>query len=621
MAPNIAQSGTAGRDVWYTGGDGRLRQSEISFTRNHTQGGCHDVEADHGRVGRAGMSRVAARGTGTRGRPRQRDDDDGPGGRPELFHDERCLGRRPQGVRASVRQGRRPARDPGERRHDLRTGQLEARRSPELEARQVHRGQGDGDGDPPVGERAAHDRDQAGRSRELMRRALGGGAGLVAAALLACGPPAPPPSGFTLLFLRRSPAASVGGLSWAPDPDHSRLVAFDGRLRVTRSVTSPRLANPMAVASLGAALLVTERTGEGVVFDTSGRPVREWAGPHLASLYAAAGDRVVAVRSPYYIPQFAAEPDTASLIRVLDTLGRPVAGLATVHVPPVPFLAQLVNAGAVALGPDGTVYFAPLVRDEIRKYGPGGALRWTAQRGLFRTEPDPEFLPPKGRDIGVRDALVNVALVLGPDGRLYPPGSDDSGATKLRLHVLDTARGAILATRHLGARETAVAVDPRGRLVTFDADSLLGQSAGPERETFTPAFALPDLHGDTVALARFAGKVTLVNFWASWCDPCREEFPHMAQLYSELDRKDFEIVAISDDVDRGKMAAFLRAYRPPFPILVGGGRMKQAYHYRGLPYSVLLDRRGRIIERIFGFGGAAEFSKLRRTIANEVRAP
>src|SRR2546425_11561822 len=135
-----------------------------------------------------------------------------------------------------------------------------------------------------------------------MRRARGGGAGLVAAALLACGRPTPPPSGFTLLFLRRSPAASLGGLSWAPDPDHSRLVAFDGRLRVTRSFTSPRLANPMAVASLGRMLLVTERTGEAVVFDTSGPPGRGWEGPPLASPYAAAGGGVVAGRAPYSIP-------------------------------------------------------------------------------------------------------------------------------------------------------------------------------------------------------------------------------------------------------------------------------------------------------------------------------
>jgi len=450
-----------------------------------------------------------------------------------------------------------------------------------------------------------------------MRRALG--AGLLAAALVACGSPAP--SGLTLLFFRRSPAASLGGLTWAPDPDNSRLVAFDAQLRVARSFTSARLANPMAVAALGTELLVTERTGEGIVLDTTGRPVREWESPNLASLYAAGGGTVVAVRSPYYIPQFAAEPDTAPLIRILDTLGRPVAGLATIHLPPVPFLAQLANAGAVAVGPDGSVYFAPLVRDEIRKYAPGGALRWTAKRGLFRTEADPEFLPPKGRDIGVRNALVNVALALGPDGRLYALGSDDSSATRLRVDVIDTARGAILATRHLGARETAVAVEARGRLATFDADSLVAGLAQREREVFTPAFALPDVQGDTVTLARFAGKVTLVNFWASWCDPCREEFPHMAELYREFGRKDFEIAAISDDVDRGKMLGFVRRFRPPFPILVGGGRVKQTYHYRGLPYSVLLDRRGRVIERIFGFGGAEEFANMRRTIANEVASP
>ena len=95
----------------------------------------------------------------------------------------------------------------------------------------------------------------------------------------------------------------------------------------------------------------------------------------------------------------------------------------------------------------------------------------------------------------------------------------------------------------------------------------------------------------------------------------------MAELFRGFERKDFAIAAISDDVDRGKMLQFVRQFRPPFPILVGGGKMKATYHYRGLPYSVLLDRRGRIIERIFGFGGAAEFRQLRETIAKEVRAP
>jgi len=95
----------------------------------------------------------------------------------------------------------------------------------------------------------------------------------------------------------------------------------------------------------------------------------------------------------------------------------------------------------------------------------------------------------------------------------------------------------------------------------------------------------------------------------------------MAQLYRDFARADFAIAAISDDVDAGKMVAFARQFRPPFPILAGGGRMKQTYHYRGLPYSVLVDRHGRVVERIFGFGGAEEFRELHQTIAKEVGVP
>lgn len=449
-----------------------------------------------------------------------------------------------------------------------------------------------------------------------MRRTLG--ALLALAAVTAC---QPAPSGFTLLFLGRSPAARVGEFSWAADADHSRLVAFDGRLRVTRTIADPRLATPMSVqAFTSGRLLVTERTGEGVVFDVSGTPAREWESPFPASLYATSNGRIVAARSPYFV-QFLAEDGSAPLLWLLDTLGRPARGVGAIHLPDVPYLAQLANAGAVALGTDGAIYFAPLVRDEIVKLDETGATIWRTQRGLFRRETDPQFLPLKGREIRVAHALVNIALAVGPDGRLYALSGADSAATRLRLDVLDAATGRILSTSALGTAATAVAVDRRGTLRILDPDSLLAQTPTTGREPFAPAFALPLLTGDTARLADYRGKVTLVNFWASWCDPCREEFPHMAALYRELDRRDFDIAAISDDVDDGKMRAFLREFGPPFPILVGGGRMKATYHYRGLPYSVLLDREGRIIERIFGFGGPAEFRRLRETIAKEIRAP
>src|SRR4030088_3422784 len=111
---------------------------------------------------------------------------------------------------------------------------------------------------------------------------------LVALLSLGCRPAAE--NGFTLLFLGRSPAARVGPYSWAPDAPHSRLIAFDGDLHVVRTVTDPRLSSPVAVSRYPQnRLLITERTGEGVVFDTTGKPVREWDSPSPATLYATSG--------------------------------------------------------------------------------------------------------------------------------------------------------------------------------------------------------------------------------------------------------------------------------------------------------------------------------------------
>lgn len=439
----------------------------------------------------------------------------------------------------------------------------------------------------------------------------------VVAASLSCRPGGAPDAGYTLLFLGRSPAARVDRYSWAPDAPRSRLIAFDGDLRVVRTITDPRLATPVAVARFPASrLLVTERTGEGVVFDTTGKPVREWETPFPASLYATESSRIIASRSPYFV-QFVAEDGSAPLLWLLDTLGVPRQGLGTTHVPDIRYLAQLVNAGPVALS-GGNAYFAPLVRDEILRLDAAGSPVWRSSRGLIAAERDPRFAA--GKDTRVEHALINIAMAVGPDGRLYVLGGQDSAATTLRLDVLNMETGEIVATRILGTPTTAIAVNARGKIRVLDHTALLAQTPTRGRELFAPAFALPDLAGKPVRLQDYRGKVTLVNFWASWCEPCRAEFPHMAELYRQFGRNDFDIAAISDDVSEGKMRGFVNEFRPPFPVLVGRGRMKAVYHYRGLPYSALLDRQGRVIERIFGFGGEAEFARLRETIAREIGA-
>jgi len=438
---------------------------------------------------------------------------------------------------------------------------------------------------------------------------------LVGLTIVGCRPAAD--TGYTLLFLGRFAAARVGPYSWAPDPAHSRLIAFDGDLHVVRTVTDRRLSSPVAVARYPQnRLLITERTGEGVVFDTTGTPVREWESPFPASLYATDGSRIIASRSPYYV-LFVAEDGSAPLIWRLDTLGLPYQGLGVIHVPDINYLAQLVNAGPATLA-DGVVYFAPLVRDEIVRLDPSGSPVWRSSRGLIPAERDPHFVP--GKERRVEHALINIAMTVGPDGRLYVLAGQDSAATRLRLDVLNPETGEIVASRVLDTPATAIAVDRRGRIRVLDPERLLAQAPTLGRDLFEPAFALPDLSGKPVRLDAYRGKITLVNFWASWCAPCREEFPHMAELYRSFPRAQFDIAAISDDVDPDKMRAFVAEFRAPFPILVGRGRMKAIYHYRGLPYSLLLDKQGRMIERIFGFGGQIEFQRLRETITREIHA-
>src|SRR6185295_4876693 len=125
-------------------------------------------------------------------------------------------------------------------------------------------------------------------TRQMRRVAL-----LFGLVMTACRPSAD--NGYSLLFLGRSSAARIGRISWAADAPRSRLIAFDGDLHVVKTITNPRLSSPVAVAPYpNSKLLITEPTGEGVVFDTAGQPVREWESPFPAALYATDGDHIYA---------------------------------------------------------------------------------------------------------------------------------------------------------------------------------------------------------------------------------------------------------------------------------------------------------------------------------------
>ena len=117
-----------------------------------------------------------------------------------------------------------------------------------------------------------------------------------------------------------------------------------------------------------------------------------------------------------------------------------------------------------------------------------------------------------------------------------------------------------------------------------------------------PNFRLRDMKGKMVALSDLRGKVVLLNFWATWCGPCRIEMPAMEQLYRAYPRKDFEILAVSTDAQGVAVTRpFQQENNLTFPILHDADfRVGLAYGARSLPMTFIVDRRGVVRQQIFG---------------------
>lgn len=117
-----------------------------------------------------------------------------------------------------------------------------------------------------------------------------------------------------------------------------------------------------------------------------------------------------------------------------------------------------------------------------------------------------------------------------------------------------------------------------------------------------PVFELRDLEGKRVSLNDFKGKVIVLNFWATWCAPCRAEIPSLERLYTGFKNKDFVVIGVSVDNSEKAVKSFVRQVGITFPVLLDSGKEVSFDDYGvvGLPMTFLIDQRGFIIEKIFG---------------------
>ena len=131
---------------------------------------------------------------------------------------------------------------------------------------------------------------------------------------------------------------------------------------------------------------------------------------------------------------------------------------------------------------------------------------------------------------------------------------------------------------------------------------LLSNPDPPQQKVKAPDFTLKTSDNKTIQLSKLKGKVVLVNFWATWCGPCRYEIPDFMEVYSQYKSKGFELVGIALDEEGWEVVKpYIAQQKINYPVVVGDGNLASAYGgIDAIPTSFLVDKEGYIIGKRVG---------------------
>lgn len=142
-------------------------------------------------------------------------------------------------------------------------------------------------------------------------------------------------------------------------------------------------------------------------------------------------------------------------------------------------------------------------------------------------------------------------------------------------------------------------------MIVFAGASVVGQQKEP------PVLVLKDINGRTVRLSDYRGKVLLINFWATWCPPCRAEMPDLVRLQREHAAQGLQIIGITYPPEsKTRVRRFARSLKVNYPIVLGTRQFKARFSSdETLPLTVVVDRDGRVKEIISGILLPEEFDE------------
>jgi thiol-disulfide isomerase/thioredoxin len=147
----------------------------------------------------------------------------------------------------------------------------------------------------------------------------------------------------------------------------------------------------------------------------------------------------------------------------------------------------------------------------------------------------------------------------------------------------------------------------------------LAGAAGPA-PSLAPAFSLPQRGGQTLSLESLKGQVVMLNFWASWCGPCRQEMPLLEQMHKRYSKQGFTLIGVNVDAESSDAEKLLKNTQVSFPILFDSdSKVSQLYKVSAMPSSVFIDRKGnvRYSHRGFKSGDESEYLDQIRALLKE----
>lgn len=418
-----------------------------------------------------------------------------------------------------------------------------------------------------------------------------------------------------LLWLAGRVTSPAPGGTVVLEPGGS-LVQFDHRLRPYRPGLLLEGIEAMDVAAgAGGRWWIVDAAGRLLLVEPPGAVLREIGTPFVFPAVASAPDGSDAwlVRSPL---RFAYAWDSAAplLVRISDD-GSVATKVGSAELPAHVLLQDLANAGHVVVS-DDRLFYAPFIRDEVVALDLAGDTLWVASRGLPQSTREPRFEVSDGKVV-INYHPVNLGASMGPDGLLYVLSTSGFTTARSRIDAFDPRTGHLLRSAELDTALPTIAVDQSGRVYLLDPTRLLTGVAPEERPRF-PQFALATSHGDSIRSSALLGRVTLINVWASWCKPCREEMPGLDSLRRTIRDSAFLYVSVNGDVSRAPAENFLRDVGLEMPFAIAGPGVTRAFRAQGLPYTALLDRDGKIVQRWLGYAGADQMTQIRAAILLEL---